>query len=668
MGLLKNLKKNSNQKNYDENQKTLQDEVLDAEASNPLNAHGGLANGMYNKRDMIAPSAFHRGDAKDGDWVKVGGKFVRPFVMHKFPASARVQWLDQLYNYPGDIDTAVYIQPADEREAMSELTQKIIEVETQIIEENEAGRVKRITELQSQKEKLYTQRMQLEENHERLFYVQIASNLYANSMDQLDKEAEELQSALGGSNMQLMPTWLRQDEGYKTALPYGKSYLEDKFRNFNTGAASTTFPFYNSEIIHPNGVLIGSNKSSNTPIIMDFFDKNEVVNPNINVIGKSGAGKTFFVSLLTMRSAARGIRTVIIDPENEYGPITRALGGGYLKISRNSQHFLNPFDIESEWLEDELTGEKYEVVDVHEKVAELLNLVAVMAKGISEDMETVVSEVLFQTYQEAGINKDPESLYMKDDLFDEETEEFYAEGKPKPMPTFSDFHRLLERRGKQDNDQEIINLATTLRKFTRGQLNDMFDRQTSEELRNLKDAPVITFDVSGLEENLLRPIGMYVVMQWTWEKFVKKNQHFRKRVVCDEAWMLLNTGMVGHEMTGKFLENMARRIRKRNGGLLVASQNFREFVQSKEGLAVLNNSETKFLLGQAKNDREAVQAQFRLSEGEIAYLTQADKGEFLVKTNTQSAHGYAFPFPYEQQVIAEAETYIGDVKHKRSGA
>ena len=42
---------------------------------------------------------------------------------------------------------------------------------------------------------------------------------------------------------------------------------------------------------------------------------------------------------------------------------------------------------------------------------------------------------------------------------------------------------------------------------------------------------------------------------------VKKNPKIKKRIICDEAWMLVSKNMAGHEFTETFLENCARRIR-----------------------------------------------------------------------------------------------------------
>ena len=60
--------------------------------------------------------------------------------------------------------------------------------------------------------------------------------------------------------------------------------------------------------------------------------------------------------------------------------------------------------------------------------------------------------------------------------------------------------------------------------------------------------------------------------------------------------MLVKKEMAGSEFTAQFLENTARRIRKRNGALLVASQNFKEFADNPQGQAVLTNATVNIFL------------------------------------------------------------------------
>lgn len=617
----------------------------------PINSGGNtniLGKGRRTLKDIIAPPSF---DRSDPDHIKVGNKAVRSFTINGYPSSVRVGWLDPLYNYDGDMDIALYVEPSDERGALDELTRKIAQFEADLINQREKGNIRNITRLQNNIHQLYDLREQLEQNYENLFYIQPYFNLYADNKDELNKRTQMLDNKLKGQRISIMPTYLRQDDGYKSALPFGQAYLDDNMRNFNSGALTACFPFYNSEISHENGVFMGVNLSTATPVLVDFYDRRMLANSNLTVFGKSGSGKTYFVSLLTLRSLLKGIRTVIIDPEGEYQRLSRAVGGTHVYIAPDSDTKINPFDLEEEDETDDYgkpTG--YKVVRVKDKVADVLNLIGVMAGGLTREQGSLVAAVIDELYRERGFTEEAESLYVTDASFDAETGEFYHHGKKKPMPTFTDFHNGLEEMAVKEDSEDLKRLANALRMFKKGGVYDMFDCQTSGNI-DFQNAPMITFDISKLEESILRPIGMYIALSWTWEKFIKKNPEIQKRIVCDEAWMLVNKSMAGYEYTSAFLDKAARRIRKRNGGLLVASQNFIEFYENEQGRAVLTNASLNIFLKQDASDVDAVQSTFKLSDGEKSFLLTAKTGELLLKMDEESSVVFALSFPHEEKLI-----------------
>ena len=605
--------------------------------------------GSYNLKDFIAPPSL---DRSDFGHLVVGNQYVRNFVMQGFPNQVYVGWLNALYNAEAEIDTMIHVEPADDRAALDALTAKITQFEAQLATEQERGNIRNVTRLGDAIQDLYEERRKLERNIEKLYQVEILANLYADSKENLEKETQKLDNKLRGRKIYLMPNYLRQDDGYKSTLPIGKSFITDKYRNFNSGALTACFPFYNSEITHENGVFIGVNTATWTPVLIDFYDRKILNNSNITVLGQAGTGKTFFVSLLTLRSTLRGIRTVIIDPEGEYKKLTDAVGGSHIYLAPDSNECINPFDIEEEDIVDEdgfPTGQKE--VNINDKVSDVLNLLEVMAGGLSQGQRSTCATLLQQLYYDKNISRDPESLYVTEPFFDHKTNLFYHEGMKKQMPTFSDFHRKVEEYAIKNNDIEMNDLGKTLLMFKKVGIYDMFDCYTSENLSNLKNSPIVTFDVSRLEENILRPIGMYVALSWTWEKFVKKNPQNKKRVVCDEAWMLVSPNMAGSAYTAQFLENAARRIRKRNGGLLVASQNFSEFARSPQGEAVLKQAITNIFLGQDPTDVDALQDTFKLSDGEKIFLMGAQRGEMLIKMHNESTTVSVIPFEFEKALI-----------------
>ena len=595
-------------------------------------------------KDFIAVDV----DRTSEEYMKVGGKYVRSFLLNGYPSIVQVGWLEDLYSFDGDVDTVIHVIPSDERGALDQLTAKITQFEAQLEMESKKGNIRNITSLQDKISSLIAQRRALEQNYENLYYIQIGANIYDDSIENLRKQTEKLIGKLKGRRINVDEMYLRQEESYKSVLPIGQSFVKDKFRNFNSGALSACFPFYYSEISHKNGTFLGINSDTMTPVFVDFYDRSILNNSNASVFGQAGSGKTFFVSLLTLRSAIKGIRTIIIDPEGEYKKICDIVGGANLKISPDAKSGINPFDIE-----EEIDDEGVVFVDIKSKVADILNLIAVMVGGLTNEAKATVAHVIGETYKEAGITEDPNSLYEIGNFFDETTGELIQKRK-KPMPTLSNLRNNLEkyRKSAETNVEILSPIVNTLGMFCKGGIYDMFDRQTSDNLKDFFDAPVVNFDISQLEESVLRPIGMYIAMTWTWEKFVKKNPKIKKRIVCDEAWMLVNKNMAGHEFTAQFLENCARRIRKRNGGLLVASQNFMEFADNPQGRAVLTNTVVNILLKQNPTDIDAVQEVFKLSGGEKQYLLTAKRGQILIRMNDESSQVYVLPFPDELALIS----------------
>ena len=603
-----------------------------------------LGFGDRNVKDFIAVDV----DRTAEEYLRVGSKYVRSFIINGYPSVVNVGWLDDLYNFDGDVDTVIHVVPSDERGALDQLTAKITQFEAQLEMESKKGNIRNITSLQDKIASLIAQRRALEQNYENLYYIQIGANVYDENVESLRKQTEKLINKLKGRRINIDEMYLKQEDAYKSALPIGQSFVKDKFRNFNSGALCACFPFYNSEISHKNGTFLGINMSTATPVFVDFYDRSILNNSNASVFGQAGSGKTFFVSLLTLRSAIKGIRSIIIDPEGEYKKICDIVGGANLKISPDAKSGINPFDIE-----EEIDDEGVIFVDIKSKVADILNMIAVMVGGLTNEAKATVAHVIGETYKEFGMNEDPNSLYEIGSFFDEATGELIQKRK-KAMPTLSNLRDNLEkyRRSAETNVEILSPIVNTLGMFCKGGIYDMFDRQTSDNLKEFFDAPVVNFDISQLEESVLRPIGMYIAMTWTWEKFVKKNPKIKKRIICDEAWMLVNRNMAGHEFTAQLLENCARRIRKRNGGLLVASQNFMEFADNPQGKAVLTNTVVNILLKQNPTDIDAVQEVFKLSGGEKQFLLTAKRGEMLIRMNDESSLVLAYPFPDELRLIS----------------
>ena len=604
-----------------------------------------LSVGRRDVKDLISPSGF---DLSNKEYLKVGKKFVRSFVMNGYPDVVEVGWLDSLYNASNDMDINVSIMPTDERSALDEINLEIAKQEAQLAHEMKSGNIKNLGIYEARVRQLYSQRERLEQRHEKIYHSCITATLHTDTLDELDKETYALKHTLGARKINLQDMYLRHDEGYKTNLPIGDNIIPDKNRSINTGGLIASFPFYNSEINHSNGVFLGLNMMNGTPVYLDAFDRSVLDNGNFTVLGKSGSGKTFFVSLLTARSTLKKVSTTIIDVEGEYMKICEALGGRNVILGKG-ETMINPFDIESEYV-PEL---KKEVVNVKSKISDLLNMIGVMLGGMDNGQRSIASLILRQLYEDDwGINEDPRSLYTKEETYNRETGEYIYAGTRKIMPTLSDFYNKLKQYEHENNNPGIREMINSLTMFTRGNVYDMWDYHTSKELEGLKNYPVINFNISALEgDPILMSLAMFVTLSWTWESWVKKEQHKNKRIIVDECWRMLDPQVPGSEYTASFLNTAARRCRKRACGLLVASQSFHEFVNNPKGMAVLMNSSVNIFLRTESMAIDSIQQVFNMSDGERNFLMSAKKGQVLIRIGEESCATYIVPFDYEKTLI-----------------
>lgn len=70
------------------------------------------------------------------------------------------------------------------------------------------------------------------------------------------------------------------------------------------------------------------------------------------------------------------------------------------------------------------------------------------------------------------------------------------------------------------------------------------------------------------------------------------------------------------------------------------TQGFEVFLRLPQGMGILKNASTKFLLRQESIDISAVQDRFSLSEGEAEFLLTASKGYGIVKVNNDASIFY----------------------------
>ena len=594
-------------------------------------------------KEIIAPSGVDASNIDHLEIISSAKRYARSFFVSSLPRMAVFPELFRdLYMF-GDINTSIYINPIKEDRSQNELNRAINELETERIVAADRGNINRESTLTQKRFEAEELRDQIAAGFNKLYEASVISTLFAYNIEDLDRYSKLLASEMSKSLVGVKTAWGLQEEAFQSNLPLANDKIK-KTHTFDRNSMGTVFPFTTSEVGHPTGVPIGFNKQTGTPVLFDNFH-NSLTNYNMVIFAKSGAGKSVTMKTLISRSSVlMGIESLALDAEGEYTVVAEALGGINIVISPTSKTIINIFDLETENIKDEITGKERTVVNIENKVEDVTQALVTMAKGstksdeVNELTKQIIAEIIYEEYSSLGINSNPNSLYIEDSQNYMTGNELYK--KKKPMPTIGSWYKRLVKKAEENTNKNYefhySYLLKVMKQYVREYDGQMayFDGQSTYDL--LEDSPFINIDISQLEERFARPLAQQILLSWIWEKYVKKNSEDRKkakrkRVLVDEAWMLLP-----YPEAVDFLNKMARRARKRNVSLAIISQRFQDFYEKPEAQAVLTSSDTKLFLAQDKSEIQYLKEVFKLSEGEAGFLVTCQRGEGLLKVGAET--------------------------------
>jgi len=537
-----------------------------------------FSRGMTSVKDIVAPGALE----VDFNHLKIGNTYFRTLFVSGYPRFVNANWLAPLINYEHSLDIAMYIYPIEGKDIMDNLRRKIGEMEAEVQSDVERGRIAQIsTKVKLEDAKSLEE--QLAKGAEHFFQFGLYITVSAPTLDELNKITQGVQSTLGALLIVTKTASLQMENAFKTTLPQAHDRLMIT-RNMDTTSLATTFPFTSSELTQNQGVLYGINQHNGSLIILDRFS---FENANSIILAKSGAGKSFLVKLEALRSLMFDTEIIIIDPENEYEKLCSAVGGEYVDFSYNSKAKINPFDLSQVYEE----GQN----ELGQKVLSLHSLFKVMMGTVSPQEEALLDRAIILTYKQKGITPDP------------------ATQKNEP-PLLEDLYKTLI--GMEEPVSET--LAARLEKYVKGSFRGIFDQHTNIDLNNTFTA----FSIRELED-ALRPIAMFILLDFVWTK-IKKD--LKKRLlIVDEAWYMMK-----YPDSASFLYSMAKRARKYYLGLTAITQDVEDFLTSDYGKAIVTNSSIQILMKQSTASIEKLASVFYLSEGEKHLLLSGEVGHGLI--------------------------------------
>ena len=531
--------------------------------------------GVLELKDIIAPSAL-KVTPKE---INLGEKILRSFFVISYPRFLSEEWFGPIINMDKVFDVSIFVHPIETGKVLRQFQRKVAEVQSQISTREEKGLV-RDPVLDVAYQDLENLRDQLQQAQEKLFDVGLYITIYGDSSAELDKVESEIKSILEAKLIYVKPALFQQEQGYKSTLPLGTDLL-GVHSKLNSSPLSSLFPFTSFDLTSDKGILYGINRHNSSLILFDRFS---LENYNSVTFAKAGAGKSYATKLEILRTLMFDTEVIVIDPEREYEYMAEATGGRYFKISLNSEHHINPFDLPPVG-----AGESAANV-LRSNIINLVGLFHLMMGGLSAEEDAIIDRAITETYALKDISADSDFSAIE-------------------PPLMSDFELVLS--GMEGGES----LAQRLSKYTKGTWSGFINRPTNVDINK----KFVVFSLRDMEDEL-KPIAMYIVTHYIWNTVRKE---LRKRLlVIDEAWWMMKS-----EDTASFLMGLVKRGRKYFLGVATITQDVGDFLKSPYGLPIITNSSIQILLKQSPATIDELQRTFNLTDEEKYLLLESDVGE-----------------------------------------
>jgi conjugal transfer ATP-binding protein TraC len=531
--------------------------------------------GVLELKDIIAPSALSVTPKE----LNLGEKILRSFFVISYPRFLSESWFSPIINMDKVFDVSIFVHPIETSKVLRQFQKKVAEVQSQIHTREDKGLV-RDPMLDVAYQDLENLRDQLQQAQEKLFDVGLYITIYADSESELDKVETEIKSILDAKLVYMKPALFQQEQGYQSTLPLGNDLLEVHSK-LNSSPLSSLFPFTSFDLTSDKGIMYGINRHNSSLVLFDRFS---LENYNSIMFAKSGAGKSYATKLEILRTLMFDTDVIVIDPEREYEYMAEATGGRYFKISLNSEHHINPFDLP-------LPGPDESSANIlRSNIINLVGLFRLMMGGLTAEEDAIIDRAITETYALKDIT--PESDF-----------------RTVEPPLMSDFELVLS--GLEGGES----LAQRLTKYTKGTWSGFINRPTNVDINR----KFVVFSLRDMEDEL-KPIAMYIVTHYIWNAIRKELK--KRLLVIDEAWWMMKS-----EDTASFLMGLVKRGRKYFLGVATITQDVDDFLKSPYGLPIITNSSIQILLKQSPTTIDNLQKTFNLTDEEKFLLLESDVGE-----------------------------------------
>ncbi|WP_435078580.1 helix-hairpin-helix domain-containing protein [Halococcus sp. AFM35] len=290
--------------------------------------------------DLIAPASLRLSPSSS----QTSNVHTKTIYVEGYPEYAETKMFEQLFAESDnvDVDMSIHVGSHDRLDAIGHLRDAIEDLQVRVAQKDDESDVTlrdTARRLEGHEDVYDTLSTGKDEAFDVGFYI----ILRGNTESSVEDAADTIETKLKTKQLTVKPADYAQQDGLMAGSPVGADRLE-RTTTMMGGAVGSMYPFSSTSLIEPSGVLMGYHALTDSPIVMDRYQRS---NYNMIVAGELGAGKSFNTKLMLLRMLARDPETIviIIDPRGEFSDLVDTLGGNRIAVGGTSP--INPLEIEA---------------------------------------------------------------------------------------------------------------------------------------------------------------------------------------------------------------------------------------------------------------------------------------------------------------------------------
>ena len=541
-------------------------------------------------KNLIAPNLMDFAPEGRADCFESDGVFGSVLAIRDFGSMLEDYYLANIIDLPIPLVVTLHIHPIAQSDALAMVKRQLDWMDKEIIDEQMAAVKKGYDysilppELRYSKEEAEELLDFLRNKNERLFVYTGLVYTYADSLEELDRQVEQVVSVAQGNSLGIVGLDYRQKHALNSMLPLGRNHVNVS-RHLTTGQIAMQMPFASQELNQEGGGYYGQSKQSGNLVICN---RKRLASPMGFVCGKPGSGKSFSVKreILNTVLAFPEDEVVIFDPAGEYSTLVGSCNGQNIRLAPDSDTSMNPFDL------TDVEG-KADAAQMAFKIDAFLALSSAMmaegAEGLPEADKSIITRCVEAAYAQAGDR----------------------------IPTLEDFYRVLV----EQPEREARDIALRYERFVKGALS-FFNRQSNVAFKNR----VTNVDLHDLSSNM-RVFGMLTALEAVRNRMY---ENFERGVT---TWLYIDEvqSLFGHPAIIEYFSKFWAEGRKFNLICTGITQNSTYMLTHESARNMVLNSDFCLLHKQSALDRKSWVDLLTLSDTEAGYIDDSIKaGEGLL--------------------------------------